>query len=158
MSNIANKPNNHFSDNQRRFVEDISRLFVPWGVPQTAARLYGYLLLCPEPVGLDRIASDLEMSKSSASVSARLLEMYMLVRRLGERGSKRVLYKASDNYEGMLTEQNRFLRALAELLTAGARDATSTTTRDRLKEMSDFYLVTHDAMESALAHWRGRSR
>ncbi|UXN67726.1 hypothetical protein N8E89_28155 (plasmid) [Phyllobacterium sp. A18/5-2] len=33
----------------------------------TAARLYGYLLLCAEPVSLDRITADLEISKSSAS-------------------------------------------------------------------------------------------
>jgi HTH-type transcriptional regulator, osmoprotectant uptake regulator len=36
-----------------------------------------------------------------------------LVRRLGERGSKRALYEVSDNYEGMLTEQNRLLEVLA---------------------------------------------
>jgi hypothetical protein len=27
-------------------------LLIPWGVPQTAARLYGYPLLCAEPVSL----------------------------------------------------------------------------------------------------------
>lgn len=66
---------------------------------------------------------DLEVSKSSASVAARLLEMYTLVRRHGQRGSRRVLYEASDNYEGMLTAQNRTLEAGAELLKAGARGA-----------------------------------
>ena len=54
-----------------RFIEDAARLLIPWGVPQTAARLYGYLLLCAEPVSLDRITADLEISKSSASVAAR---------------------------------------------------------------------------------------
>jgi DNA-binding transcriptional regulator GbsR (MarR family) len=44
---------------QRRFIEDSARLLVPWGVPQTAARVYGYLLLLPEPVSLDRMTADL---------------------------------------------------------------------------------------------------
>ncbi len=76
--------NKDLTETERRFIEDVTRLMVPWGVPQTAARLYGYLLLSAEPVSLDRITSDLEISKSSASVAARLLEQYTLARRHGE--------------------------------------------------------------------------
>jgi DNA-binding transcriptional regulator GbsR (MarR family) len=151
MPNISNK---HLSSAERRFIEDAARLLVPWGVPQTAARLYGYLLLCAEPVSLDRITSDLEISKSSASVAARLLEQYTLARRHGERGSKRALYGVSDNYEGMLAEQNRLLDALAALLRTGTTTTTSETTRNRLNEMAEFYLAIREAMESALQRWR----
>src|SRR5271170_5907063 len=129
-------PNNkRLIETERRFIEDVARLMVPWGVPQTAARLYGYLLLSAEPVSLDRMTVDLEVSKSSASVAARLLEKYTLARRHGERGSKRALYEVSDNYEQMLTEQNRLLQALADQLKAGASIAASGTVRNRLKEM-----------------------
>jgi predicted transcriptional regulator len=141
---------------KQRFIEDVARLMVPWGVPQTAARLYGYLLLSPEPVSLDRMTVDLKISKSSASVAARLLEQYTLVRRLGERGSKRALYEVSDNYEGILTEQNRLLEALAELLRTGAGSVASGATRERLKEIAEFNLVMRDAMESALHRWKKR--
>ena len=148
--------NKHLTATERRFIEDVARLLMPWGVPQTAARLYGYLLLSAEPVSLDRITSDLEISKSSASVAARLLEQYTLARRHGERGSKRALYAVSDNYEGMLTEQNRLLDALAALLRTGATSAASETTRDRLKEMAEFYLAIRQAMELALQRWRAK--
>jgi DNA-binding transcriptional regulator GbsR (MarR family) len=153
MPNLSNK---HLTGTERRFIEDAARLLVPWGVPQTAARLYGYLLLRTEPVSLDRITSDLEISKSSASVAARLLEQYTLARRHGERGSKRALYGVSENYEGMLTEQNRLLDALAALLRTGATTAASATTRDRLEEMAEFYLAIREAMESALQRWRAK--
>ena len=143
---------------EQRFVEDMARLLIPWGVPQAAARLYGYLLLCSEPVSLDRMAADLEMSKSSASVAARLLEMYTLARRHGQRGSRRVLYEASDNYEGMLAAQNRMLELGAELLRAGARDVASGRARDRLEEMAEFYVVSREAMELVLRRWRARKR
>jgi len=69
---------------------------LPWGCLRPRRRLYGYLLLSAEPVSLDRITSDLEISKSSASVAARLLEQYTLARRHGERGSKRALYEVSE--------------------------------------------------------------
>ena len=157
MPNETNTSNKApLADAERRFVDDVARLLVPWGVPQTAARLYGYLLLCPAPVSLDRITADLEVSKSSASVAARLLEMYTLVRRHGERGSRRVLYEASDNYEGMLTARNRTLQSGAELLKAGARATASDTTRARLNEMAEFYEVTLEAMGSAFRRWRQR--
>lgn len=145
-----------FNEQQRRFVEDVARLLVPWGVPLTAARLYGYLLLSSEPVSLDRMMADLEMSKSTASVAARLLEQYTLVRRRGERGSKRVLYEVSENYESMLLEQNRLIEAMAELLSKGSKITPSRATRDRLREMSDFYLVSRDAMQATLQRWRSR--
>jgi DNA-binding transcriptional regulator GbsR (MarR family) len=148
--------NQRLGSAERRFIEDVARLLMPWGVPQTAARLYGYLLLSAEPVSLDRITNDLEISKSSASVAARLLEQYTLARRHGERGSKRALYGVSENYEGMLTEQNRLLDALAALLRTGATTAASETTRDRLEEMAVFYLAIREAMESALQHWRAK--
>jgi len=153
---MSNKSNKGVSQAKRRFIEDVARLLMPWGVPQGAARLYGYLLLNPEPVSLDRVTADLGISKSSASVAARLLEQYTLVRRLGEPGSKRAVYEASDNYEGMLTEQNRLLESLAELLRNGAGSVASGSARDRLKEMAEFYLVTRQALESALRHWRQR--
>ena len=153
---MPNKANKSLTAAERRFVEDVARLLAPWGVPQTAARLYGYLLLSAEPVSLDRITADLEMSKSSASVAARLLERYTLARRHGERGSKRALYEVSDNYEGMLAEQDRLLQALAELLRSGAGAVASGTTRERLKEMAEFYQLMREAMESALHRWRAR--
>lgn len=129
---------------------------MPSGVPQAAARLFGYLLLCAEPASLDQIAEDLEMSKSSASVAARLLEKYTLARRRGERGSKRALYEASENYEGILKEQERLLRAMADLLKAGAQGASSRAVRKRLEGMAEFYLVTLGAMETAMQAWRTR--
>ena len=143
---------------RRRFTEDVARLLVPWGVPQLAARLYGHLLLSAAPVSLDRITADLKISKSSASVAARLLEQYTLARRCGEAGSKRALYEASENYEGMLTEQNRLLEAMAQLLRSRAGSVATGSVRNRLKEMAEFNLVTRDAMESALRRWRRRRR
>ncbi len=134
----------------------MARLLMPWGVPQTAARLYGYLLLCPAPADLDQITADLEMSKSSASVAARLLEKYTLARRCGQRGSKRALYEASENFEGILSEQKRMLHAMADLLKSGARTAASGAAQRRLDVMAEFYQVIFEAMESALQKWSAR--
>jgi DNA-binding transcriptional regulator GbsR (MarR family) len=155
-SNKAPARNRTLTTAERRFIDDVARLMTPWGVPQAAARVYGYLLLFPEPVGLDRMTDDLAMSKSSTSVAARLLEKYRLALRHGERGSKRVLYEVSQDYDGMLTEQNRLLDHLAELLKDGA-DASGTV-RKRFDEMAAFYLTIREAMDTALRRWRAGRR
>ncbi|MBD3844963.1 hypothetical protein IED13_04585 [Bosea sp. SSUT16] len=153
MPNISNKP----SKDEQRFVEDVARLLTPWGVPPVAARLYGYLLLCPGPASLDQITEGLEISKSSASVAARLLESYTLARRHSQPGTKRALYAVADDYEVMIRQQNRLLDALAEQLNAGAEIAASKTASARLDEMADFYRVMRGAMEDAMSRWkRGR--
>lgn len=144
------------TETDRRFIEEVSRLLLPWGVPQTAARLYGRLLLGSEPLSLEQLTIDLEVSKSSASVAARTLEMYRMARRHGVRGSRRILYEASGNYEGILLEQSRMITALADLLDSEARRTASRALRDRLKEMTEFYRITSAAMESALQRWQRR--
>lgn len=143
---------------KQHFVEDLARLLAPWGLPQTAARLYGHLLLTAEPLSLDCIAADLEISKSTASVAARMLEMSRLARRHGQRGTRRVLFEASDDFEGILNEQIRLTRALAKLLTSGARNTQPGPVRNRLKVMAEFNLTAIEGQETALKHWVAKSR
>ena len=142
----------------QRFIEDVTRLLLPWGVPPAAARLYGYLLLCPRPVSLDEITRDLRVSKSSASVAARLLESYTLVRRHREAGTKRALYAVSDDYAAMIQQQNRLLEALTGLLDAGAVIARPKEVSARLEEMAEFYRAMRRALEDVMRRWkRGQS-
>jgi hypothetical protein len=147
MPNMSKGP---VSAEQLRFIDDVAALLVPWGMPQTAARLYGYLLLSMAPISLDRISVELEISKSSASVAARLLEKHALVRRHGERGSKRVLYSVSDSYAGLLSEQSSLIGEVGVLLQSRAAAVSSGATATRLKAMSRFYLSMREAMETAI--------
>lgn len=127
-----------------RFIDDLASLLTPWGVPPAAARLYGYLLLCEAPASLDAMAADLEISKSSASLSARRLELYGLVRRHSTRGSRRILYAASDDFAGILAAQTQLLSAMAVRLTEGAGLATAPPVTARLTRMAAFYRQTGD--------------
>jgi DNA-binding transcriptional regulator GbsR (MarR family) len=153
---MPNLTNTKMQVTRDRFIRGMAQLLVPLGVPQTAARLYGYLLLSEAPVSLDRIVADLEISKSTASVAAHLLEMYTLVRRSGQRGTRRVLFEASEDYTGMMTAQKRSMEQLAALIEEGAQSSASKKTRDRLRTMAEFYLVNRNAMESAQKEWAAR--
>jgi hypothetical protein len=147
MPNISKKS---LTADKRGFIDEFASLLAPWGMPQTAARLYGYLLLSAVPVSLDRIASDLEVSKSSACVAARLLEVHMLASRHGERGSKRVLYTASDNYAQLFSAQSSLLGSLAGLMRHRASTVASGAAFSRLNEMAEFYLSVCEAIETSI--------
>jgi DNA-binding transcriptional regulator GbsR (MarR family) len=153
---MPNLTNTKMQVTRDRFIRGMAQLLVPLGVPQTAARLYGYLLLSEAPVSLDRIVADLEISKSTASVAAHLLEMYTLVRRSGQRGTRRVLFEASEDYTGMMNAQKRSMEQLAALIEEGAQSSASKKTRERLRTMAEFYLVNRNAMESAQKEWAAR--
>jgi DNA-binding transcriptional regulator GbsR (MarR family) len=117
-----------------------------------------HLLCCSQPASLDEITASLKISKSSASVAARLLESYTLARRHREPGAKPVLYSVADNYEAMIGQQNRLLDALAEQLRAGAEIVSSKDASARLKEMAAFYLLMREAMDDALRRWKRARR
>jgi len=119
------------------------------GGASTAARLYGYLLLSAEPVSLDRITSDLEISKSSASAAARLLEQYTLARRHGERGSKTCLVSGCP--DNMRHADRTELPARCARLTSPNRATTSASGNDTRSSQRNgrFYLAIREAMESS---------
>jgi predicted transcriptional regulator len=138
---------NSLSAEQTRFIEDVVALMVPWGMPQMSARIYAYLLLHAQSVSLDQITDDLEVSKSTASVAARLLENHMLIRRQSERGTKRVLYVASDSSAGLLTEKSYLLGEFGKLLEARAESVAPGDAATRMRAIGRFYLTVREALE-----------
>lgn len=132
------------------FVEALARLIIPMGMPPIAARMQGFLLLCPEPVTLDEMVEGLDIAKSSASVAARLLERYGVVQCFTERGTKRVRYGIAGQGAGFLAEQARFIGEMAALLASTAAARPEVEAAARLNDMGGFYQRVHDALDGAL--------
>jgi len=147
MSNIQKKA---LSAAQNRFIDDVAALFMHWGMPQTEARLYAYLMLSAAPVSLDRIVDDLQMSKSSASVAARALEQYRLAHKHRVRGSKRVLYEMSNDFSGRMARQSSLLGGIGQLIRERTPEVASGKAAERLQILSDFYLSLGASMEAAI--------
>src|ERR1700757_2096900 len=124
-------PNATPPDRNDPFIEELARIVIPMGMPPIAARMQGYIMLSPEPLSLDELVAGLGVSKSSASVAARLLERYGVVQCFTERGTKRVRYGVAARCAGFLEEQARFIGAMAALLqsTAAARPGVSVAAR-----------------------------
>lgn len=114
--NIAHRLPDAATLRQHQFIDEMASLLAPWGVPATAGRLYAYLLLREEPVSLEQIAADLDMSKAGAWNAARFLEHTNCARRSTERGSKRVFFRLGNDMAPCMLDQLRSLGAIGRLM------------------------------------------
>lgn len=78
-------------------IERMGLFFEKDGLPRIAGRVLGYLLLRPEPSSLDELAEALQVSKSSVSTDARMLERMGTVERVTIPGDRRDYYRIAAN-------------------------------------------------------------
>lgn len=142
--------NSNLTPAQRQFIDELAQLLMPWGMPLTAARLYGYLQINNDPVSLDEIAADLEVSKSNACTAAKLLESHHNARRLSERGTKRVLYVAGPDPGTPLRKQTDLLGRMAELIASRKDAVASGPARERVARLARFHGDLKAAMEAVI--------
>jgi hypothetical protein len=153
IRNMPNESNSSFGVRKQDFVDSLASILAPCNIPATAARLWGYLLLSAEPMSLDQISADLNMSKSSACTAAQLLERLRSAKRHTERGSNRVLYGPSDNYAGPLSEQSALMDALGKQLQDRGVKAASGPALKRMRTMAKFFFAMRDALNQVAAEF-----
>lgn len=78
-------------------VSGMGRLARFFGFSEVMGRLYGILLLSPEPMSLDDLASGLEISKGSVSMNMRDLERWGMAKEVWVRGERKKYYKAESD-------------------------------------------------------------
>jgi DNA-binding transcriptional regulator GbsR (MarR family) len=78
-------------------VAGLGRLAGFFGFSDVMGRLYGILLLSPEPLSLDDLASGLEISKGSVSTNMRALERWGMAKEVWMRGERKKYYRAESD-------------------------------------------------------------
>ena len=135
---------------EHHFIDHVATLLVPWGMPQTIGRVYGYLLLQTEPVSLDQIVDELELSKSTASVSARQLVDSKLAKRHAVRSSKRILFSATDKYDELYAAHCALLGEIGMVMKKAADEVATGIASRRLRDMSRFLIQIRKTIEGVL--------
>ena len=74
------------------FIEKFCVIAEQDGFPRIAGRIMGFLLLHEGPYTLDELADELQISKTSASTNARLLEQHGIIERVVKAGDRRDFY------------------------------------------------------------------
>jgi DNA-binding transcriptional regulator GbsR (MarR family) len=139
------------SDDQRRFLDEFVTLLAGWNMPANGARVYGFLLFKSQPASLDEIAEELEISKSNACKAAKVLETAGHIRRVGERGTKRVLYVAREDFGTPFLLRTASLGALNRLMDTRASKVAEGAASERIKSLAAFYATMQAAIEQVIA-------
>jgi hypothetical protein len=158
-ANLARAPRRDDLDQaRRRFVDDLGHLYARFGLSVTFGRAFALLLLSDQPISLEDLAAQLEISKSAASVAARDLERAGVARRSTSPGSRRVLYEANDDMVPLFQAQ----WARVQLSLPVFRKAEPLTGRGRavqrlrdLIELHEFWLTEATGI---IERWRQRKR
>jgi DNA-binding transcriptional regulator GbsR (MarR family) len=78
-------------------VAGLGRLAGFFGFSEVMGRLYGFLLLSPEPLSLDDLAEGLRISKGSVSMNMRSLERWGMAKEVWVRGERKKYYMAESD-------------------------------------------------------------
>lgn len=133
------------------------------GHPSLMGKMVALLLASPEPLSLDDITEQLQMSKGPVSQIARKLKEHHLIEKVWIPGERKDFYAATDdifgqafaNYARSMRKNTRmaesFLQQIEEL---DLEDEQITHLRQRLEEMSAFYSLMDQHFQRFLETWR----
>jgi DNA-binding transcriptional regulator GbsR (MarR family) len=127
------------------------------GLPRSAGRIFGYLMLAERACSLDDLAEALQVSKASVSTNARLLEQVGILERTGEPGDRRDFYRMRpDAWERMLRVACRRWEVLNDLLGQAAESLPPgmLAGQERLCEAARFHAMLVEEAESLITRWR----
>jgi DNA-binding transcriptional regulator GbsR (MarR family) len=136
------------------FIDEVAALLGIWGVAQTPGRLFAHLLLLQQPASLDAIAADLDISKTTASEAAKLMERHGFLRRHGTPGSKRASYGPSDNFTVFYDKQASYLERMGKVMKAQEENDPSLGSSKRLRAMAEYYDRLAQAMKAINEDYR----
>ncbi len=149
-------------------VAGLGRLARFFGFSEVMGRLYGTLLLSPEPMSLDDLAGGLKISKGSVSMNMRDLERWGMATEVWMRGERKKYYRAESDLWQMIRnvlnsrerrEVQMAIRVLSESVAKlqTASDELSPEDRElaeyyleRIAELQSFFQFAQMALETVL--------
>jgi DNA-binding transcriptional regulator GbsR (MarR family) len=143
----------------QQFVERMGLHLEAEGMPRSAGRIFGYLLLAEGPCSLDELVETLQVSKASVSTNARFLEQSGLLERTCEPGDRRDFYQLhADAWERMLLVARRRWEGMYALLSSAAATLPCDMQygKQRLCEAKRFHELLLDESNTLIERWRAK--
>lgn len=147
----------------RRFVEAWGAMGSLWGINRSVARVHALLMANEEPLSLEDIADQLQISKGNASMSLRELRIFGVVRQVEVPGDRRDFYVTEPDVWTMffriLSERKRreFDPALEAVHRLVAEPGANGAVRGRLEQMAEL-LTTVEGVVNRFLKDPGSSR
>lgn len=136
-------------------VAGFGRLAGFFGFSDVMGRLYGTLLLNPEPLSLDELAERLRISKGSVSMNMRALERWGIAHEVWMRGERKKYYEAEPDLWQVIRNvvngrERREVQVALEVLHDSVEKLKSAEGEltPAEKELSAFYLARIDELRA----------
>ncbi|MFI9596364.1 GbsR/MarR family transcriptional regulator [Nonomuraea sp. NPDC052265] len=136
------------------FITSVGDLLASWNLPHATGRVYGLLLLTEEPISLDTIAAELELSKGAVSTAVRQLDSWGLAKVIPQPGSRRLLVEAKGGIESLLEASQARARTLIAALREGEALVNPGPAQERLQEVIGLFAGYVDVGGRLLAGYR----
>jgi len=100
------------------FIQGLSRISQFWGFPKAMGAIFGAIYLSPEPISLDQLVEQVNVTKGTVSTNVRALERLGMVHQQVQIGERKDYYVAETDFwkivRGILKERekNEFDRAI----------------------------------------------
>ncbi len=135
---------------EKHFVEDISLYFEQMGLPRTAGRVLGVLLICDPPAqSLTDLCELLRSSKSSVSTTTRLLTEMGLIERVPSPVPRQVYFQFKPGgWMVFIRQRLRLWASLHQIAEQGLEllRARHPALRERLQEAHDMFSIIEDEL------------
>jgi DNA-binding transcriptional regulator GbsR (MarR family) len=150
----TDKDNKKLEEVRNIFIEGLGRIFGQYNFPDVLGHIYGLLFLSDEPLGLDDIAQELGVSKSTVSNNIRILEGVGYAQKVWVKGSRRDYYEAERNMSKVVIEtiEKNYEKEL-EIVVSTSENCKNLlaevvdSSDERLKEKAEFYYQNIDNLE-----------
>jgi DNA-binding transcriptional regulator GbsR (MarR family) len=139
------------------YVEEFGLFFEQFGLPRTAGRMLGWLLVCDPPHQMmDELTEVLQVSKSSISTTSRMLIQSGLVEKVSFPGERKDFYRISDDaWVQAWSARNNQTVAMRQLAKRGLDllPDDSPKRRARLQTMHDLYEFLEEELPKLTERW-----
>ncbi len=136
-------------------LDGLGQLSDYFGYNRVMGKMYGALLLSPNPMSLDDLMNHLDVSKASVSMNMRTLENMGIAREVWVRGDRRKYYEAEPDFWKILTNVlgSRELREVNQALdvleiSIGKLNDASPAMSGEDQELAKYYVERIDQVKS----------
>lgn len=159
-----------FKEAKNKFVQTWGALGSQWGINKTMAQIHALLMVSPEPLSMEDIMEDLQISRGNASMNLRALMDWGIVYKEFKQGERKEFFTAEKDLDELAVkiaqERSRreikpALKVLKEVSTAVKDDKSQEAKHftDQTGKLYDFVLKADNMLEKATEfkdNWLGR--
>ena len=96
-----------FKEAKNKFVQTWGALGSQWGINKTMAQIHALLMVCSEPVSMEDIMEELQISRGNASMNLRALMDWGIVYKEYKAGERREFFTAEKDLDELAVKISR---------------------------------------------------